>query len=69
MDYFKAAATEGSISGDDVNRRFREASKGFKAPSADWVNCKRICRCLWAGQVITEHIHLDGYYHHAPKLF
>ena len=69
MDYFSKRATEDSISGDDVARRYREASKGFLAPSEDWVHCKRIARCLWPEQIITEPLHRDGYYHYAPKLF
>ena len=65
-DYFNVKAEASSISGDDVNRRYREARLGHAAPSSDWAECKRICRCLWPGQVAKE-LHRDGYYHFAPK--
>jgi hypothetical protein len=64
-DYFDVEAKAAGISGDDVNRRLREARLGHAAPSDDWVNCKRIARCLWPDQHASE-FHLDGYYHFAP---
>ncbi|MBW2646913.1 MAG: hypothetical protein JRE23_12220 [Deltaproteobacteria bacterium] len=65
-EYFDVKAEAAGISGDDVNRRLREARRGHAAPSTDWVNCKRIARCLWPDQA-TREIHLDGYYHFAPS--
>jgi hypothetical protein len=65
-DYFAAKAEAAGVSGDDVNRRLREARLGHAAPSDDWANCKRIARCLWPGQEAWK-VHLDGYYHFAPK--
>jgi hypothetical protein len=65
-DYFAVEASAAGISGDDVNRRRREAKLGFvNPPSADWAGCKRIARCLWPDQVATV-MHLDGFYHFAP---
>jgi hypothetical protein len=67
--YFSAKAEAAGISGDDVNRRRREARLGHAAPSDDWVNCKRIIRCLWPEQESSNpYIYRDGYYHYAPKL-
>jgi hypothetical protein len=63
--YFSAKAEAAGISGDDVNRRRREARLGHAAPSDDWVQCKRIVRCLWPDQCAVK-VHLDGYYHFAP---
>jgi hypothetical protein len=67
LNYFSAKADAAGISGDDVNRRLREARLGHVTPSNDWVHCKRIARCLWPDQV-TRTMHLDGYYHFAPKM-
>ena len=57
--YFTATVADG-ISGDDVNRRRREASLGFAAPSKDWAYCKKEIRCLWDGQTITKMKSLTG---------
>lgn len=65
-DYFEVEADAAGISGDDVNRRLREARQGLSAPTADWATCKRIIRCLWPDQV-ADCIHLDGFYHYAPS--
>ena len=51
--YFTATVADG-ISGDDVNRRRREWSLGFSAPSADWGECDKEIRCIYPGQVIVE---------------
>jgi hypothetical protein len=67
LDYFAVEADTAGISGDDVNRRLREARLGHAAPSDDWVNCKRIARCLWPDQESWV-MHLDGYYHYAPRM-
>jgi hypothetical protein len=63
--YFSAKAEAAGISGDDVNRRLRESRLGHAAPSDDWVQCKRIARCLWPDQAATV-LHLADYYHYAP---
>jgi hypothetical protein len=65
-DYFGVKAEAAGISGDDCNRRLREARLGHAAPSDDWATCKRIIRCIWPDQVATE-MHLDGFYHFAPS--
>jgi hypothetical protein len=65
LDYFEVEASAAGISGDDVNRRLREARLGHVAPSGDWATCKRIIRCIFPDQVATE-IHRDGFYHYAP---
>ena len=64
--YFGVKAEAEGISGDDVNRRLREARYGHVAPSEDWKTCKRIVRCIWPDQVATR-MHLDGFYHFAPS--
>ena len=64
-DYFDVKAEGAGISGDDVNRRLREARLGHAAPSNDWVNCKRIIRCIWPGQIASV-IHLLDHYHNPP---
>ena len=65
--YFEAKAVSAGVSGDDVNRRLRESRLGHEEPSPDWVDCKRIARCLWSDQE-SGTMHLDGYYHYAPKM-
>jgi hypothetical protein len=67
-DYFEVGADAAGISGDDVNRRLREARLGHAAPSDDWATCKRIIRCIWPDQVATD-FHRDGFYHFAPSAF
>jgi hypothetical protein len=69
-DYFAAKAEGAGVSGDDVNRRLREARLGHAAPSDDWVECKRIVRCLWPDQTATRPINPAGeFFHFAPSLF
>ena len=53
-DYFKKTATDNSISGDDVNRRRREARLGHAAPSKDWEQCHVVIHCIYKGQVPTK---------------
>jgi hypothetical protein len=49
-DYFKATVSRDGISGDDVNRRYREARLGFAAPSEDWNQSHLIVRAIYPGQ-------------------
>ena len=64
--YFNVQADGQGISGDDVNRRLREARLGHAEPSQDWIDdCKRVIRCIYPGQTITA-LHLHDHYYHAP---
>ena len=53
-DYFKAKADSNGVSGDDVNRRYREARLGFAAPSEDWDQAGVIVHCIYPGQIPTK---------------
>ena len=54
-NYFEASfEDEAGISGDDLNRRYREKSLGFGEPSADWADTEKEIRCIYPGQTITR---------------
>jgi hypothetical protein len=52
--YFEETVETDGISGDDVNRRLREARLGFKAPSEDWEQCGTVIHCIYPDQVPTK---------------
>jgi len=47
-------ADEPGISGDDLNRRYREASLGYAEPSPCWSDSDKEIRCIYPGQTITR---------------
>lgn len=70
-DYYNLTLDDG-ISGDDVNRHLREKNLGFKAPSADWANCKDEIRCIYPGQTVTRGTLDEGaniFIHRLPAYF
>jgi len=53
-------ADESGISGDDLNRRYREKNLGFLEPSPDWIDSEQEIRCIYPGQTITRFEGLGG---------
>jgi len=51
--YYECTLDDG-LSGDDINRRRREAALGNPPPSKDWEDCNKEIRCIYPGQVVTR---------------
>ena len=54
-NYFEASfEDEAGISGDDLNRRYREKSLGYGPADPSWAQAKNEIRCIYPGQTITR---------------
>jgi len=51
--YFDQDLADG-LSGDDVNRRYREKNLGFAAPTDDWADCNRVLIGIYEGQLPSK---------------
>jgi hypothetical protein len=58
---------DSGLSGDDVNRRLREARLGHSVPTSDWeANKGKVIRCIFAGQSITRKPDSNDVFYHGP---
>jgi hypothetical protein len=64
---YRRKLDDSGLSGDDVNRRLREARLGHSMPSSDWeANKGKVIRCIYADQTISRKPSADDVFMNTP---